>query len=151
MINKTGRRVHGIILVSLVVSLILMVNSVSAVSFFDILKDGGSITGSVVSDFFNNIRDIFSFNDASTSTVSVVNSATRTLPSTYTPGTPVDVSITVNALSSVVAYGLEDSPPAGWTVTAGQITCSPSYGTNCGGVWDSVKKKVKWAAASDAE
>ena len=64
----------------------------------------------------------------------VACSATRSLPSCYIPGTPVTVSISCAPGTGTLAYGVEDSPPAGWAV--GQI--------NEGGTWDDVQKKVKW-------
>ena len=61
-------------------------------------------------------------------------------PSTYIAESPVSVSITVTPEAGTQVYAVEDSPPAGWTVS--NITE--------GGAWDDVNKKVKWGLFFDA-
>lgn len=41
---------------------------------------------------------------------------TRSMPSSYTPGNPLSVSINFVPLSSVKSYAVEETPPAGWAV-----------------------------------
>ena len=81
-------------------------------------------------------------NTGTTSVVENTNldSAVATLPQTYTPGQPLTVSIAVTAGSVVSAYGVEDHPPAGWTVA----------NINNGGAYDAVNGKVKWGLFFDA-
>jgi len=69
-----------------------------------------------------------------------LDSAVATLPQTYTPGQPLTVSIAVTAGSVVSAYGVEDQPPAGWTVA----------NINNGGAYDAMNGKVKWGLFFDA-
>jgi hypothetical protein len=38
-------------------------------------------------------------------------------PTSYTPGSPVSVTVTIAPDPSVYAYALEETPPAGWTIT----------------------------------
>jgi hypothetical protein len=66
--------------------------------------------------------------------------ATRDLPNCYTPSVAVSISITVTPGQGTQVYAVEDSPPAGWTVSD----------INESGGWDNVKKKVKWGVFFDA-
>lgn len=46
------------------------------------------------------------------------STATRSFnPTAYTPGSPVTVTILVSPDPSVGAYAIEETPPAGWTIT----------------------------------
>lgn len=90
-------------------------------------------------------RGVLSYNDSAPGTKKfyrarsspvVSNSATRTLPNTYTAGTAVNVSITVNPAPNTVVYSIEETPPTGWTVNPASISA--------GGSWDSPNGKVKW-------
>jgi len=65
--------------------------------------------------------------------------ATRDLPNCYTPSVVMPVSITVTPGQGTQVYAVEDSPPAGWTVSD----------INKNGGWDNVKKKVKWGPFFD--
>ncbi len=65
--------------------------------------------------------------------------ATRNLPNCYAPSAVISISITVNPGKAVQVYAVEDSPPAGWTVS----DISESGG------WDGVNKKVKWGPFFD--
>lgn len=56
------------------------------------------------------------------------------------PGSQFAVTIVVNAPPGTGVAGLEDAPPAGWTV--GSISD--------GGTWDSLNQKVKWGPYFDA-
>lgn len=58
----------------------------------------------------------------------------RQLPLGYAPGTPFTVKLEAIPVGNALAYGVEDQPPAGWTVSA----------INESGAYDSVNKKVKW-------
>ena len=66
--------------------------------------------------------------------------ATRDLPNCYTPSEATSISITVAPGQGTQAYAVEDSPPAGWTVSD----------INENGGWDDVKKKVKWGPFFDS-
>ena len=77
------------------------------------------------------------------------NSGARNLPIYYTPAQAIDVFIIVHPGSSVEAYGLEETPPVGWTIS--DISCSPVYGINCGGLYDYEINVIKWDAADDAQ
>jgi uncharacterized repeat protein (TIGR02543 family) len=66
--------------------------------------------------------------------------ATRDLPNCYTPSVVMPVSSTVAPGQGTQAHAVEDSPPAGWTVSD----------INENGGWDDVKKKVKWGPFFDS-
>ncbi len=66
--------------------------------------------------------------------------ATRDLPDCYTPSFAMSISITVIPGQGTQVYAVEDSPPAGWTVS----------NINKNGGWDDVKKKVKWGPFFDS-
>ena len=69
------------------------------------------------------------------------NSAVRSFsPSTYTPGSPVTISINALPDPSTIVYSVEDAAPSGWTVSA----------ISSGGSYDSVNKKVKWGPFFDS-
>ena len=61
------------------------------------------------------------------------------LPSTYIPGSPVQLSIAVTPSDSALVYAVEDAPPSGWTVS----------GISDGGEFDSNSRKVKWGPFFD--
>jgi hypothetical protein len=63
-----------------------------------------------------------------------VSFARRELPAGYIPGIPFVVRIQVNVPDSTQAWGLEDAPPLGWTVTA----------VSDGGIFDTNSGKVKF-------
>ncbi len=69
-----------------------------------------------------------------------LDSAVASLPPTYIPGQPLTVSTVVNPGSVLYAYGVEDQPPPGWTVT----------NINNGGVYDPVNGQVKWGLFFDS-
>jgi hypothetical protein len=71
---------------------------------------------------------------------SETGSAIRTLPSTYEPSVPVNVSISVNPGQGTQVYAVEETPPSGWVITD----------INESGQWDSVNKKVKWGPFFDS-
>lgn len=60
--------------------------------------------------------------------------ATRSMPSIYLPGVLLPVSIIVSPPTNVTTYGIEEFPPAGWTVS----------GLSEGGSYDVVTRKVKF-------
>jgi hypothetical protein len=64
---------------------------------------------------------------------------TRDLPDCYTPSMAISISITVIPGQGTQVYAVEDSPPAGWTVSD----------INASGGWDNVKNKVKWGPFFD--
>ena len=66
--------------------------------------------------------------------------AVRTVSSYYIPGSTVTVSISLTPDVGTYAYGLEDAPPVGWTVS--NIQQSPGSPI---GIFDAVAGKVKWA------
>jgi hypothetical protein len=66
--------------------------------------------------------------------------ATRDLPNCYTPSVTMSASITVTPGQGTQVYAVEDSPPAGWTVSD----------INGSGGWDNVKNKVKWGPFFDS-
>jgi len=70
-----------------------------------------------------------------------LGSANATMPIGYTPGVPLTVTIAVTPPASVSAQAVEDTPPAGWTVT--NISHS--------GQFDNVNHKVKWGPFFDAD
>ena len=63
-----------------------------------------------------------------------VSFALRRLPSGYIGGSPVTVSIEAAPPNQALAYGLEDQPPAGWTISD----------IDSGGAHDTVSGKIKW-------
>jgi len=65
--------------------------------------------------------------------------AVRTLPTGYAPGQAFTVSIAVTPDSSAMVYGVEETPPTGWTV--GTI--------NESGQFDATNSKVKWGPFFD--
>ena len=66
--------------------------------------------------------------------LNVGSSAISELPHEYTSGVPFMVTIRVTPAQGGVAYGVEDQPPAGWSVSA----------INESGEYDAVNHKVKW-------
>jgi hypothetical protein len=66
--------------------------------------------------------------------------ANRDLPDCYNPSASSSVATSVTPGGATLAYAMEDSPPAGWTM--GNI--------GSGGVWDNVTKKVKWGLFFDS-
>ena len=52
----------------------------------------------------------------------------------YVPGVPLTRTVSVSPVSGTVVYGVEDTPPSGWTISA----------VSDNGTWDSVNRKVKW-------
>jgi hypothetical protein len=66
-------------------------------------------------------------------------SAIRDFPDCYTPNTPVMVSIVVTPGQGTQTYAVEETPPAGWTVS--EISEN--------GQWDSMNRKVKWGLFLD--
>ncbi|MCX7047800.1 MAG: hypothetical protein NTX50_20235 [Candidatus Sumerlaeota bacterium] len=66
-------------------------------------------------------------------------STLRTLPSSYSPGLAVNVSIAITPDSGASVWAVEETPPSGWTVS----------GINEGGNWDSVNQKIKWGPYFD--
>ncbi len=78
--------------------------------------------------------------DPGSSVAQLPNTGVRaTDAATYTPATPVVVSISVVPNNGSVAYAIEDLPPQGWTVT----------NINEGGIYDSATGKVKWGVFFD--
>jgi outer membrane protein assembly factor BamB len=75
--------------------------------------------------------------------VSVLNGSVGTafcqMSNAFQPGQLIPVTIQVSPAGGTFGYALEDSPPAGWTVS--QISSN--------GVWDPVSKKVKWGPFND--
>jgi|GEM_PF-2348878 len=67
--------------------------------------------------------------------------ATRDLPDCYRPGVALTVSIAVDTPAGTPVWGLNDWPPAGWTVDAESISH--------GGTYDSENHKVKWGPYFD--
>ena len=67
------------------------------------------------------------------------NSAVRSLPGGYPPGTAFTVTVDVTPPAGVGAYAVEDQPPAGWMVS--NISDS--------GAFDAVNGKVKWGLFFD--
>ena len=63
----------------------------------------------------------------------------RNLPNCYPPSGPMLVTIIVTPKATTLSYAVEDSPPAGWTVS----------NINENGSWDSINKKVKWGPFFD--
>lgn len=63
-------------------------------------------------------------------------SATRVLPDSYAPGQTATVSISIVVLPETGVMGLEDRPPAEWSVDIPSISDS--------GTWDENTGKVKW-------
>ncbi len=61
-------------------------------------------------------------------------SATRVLPDSYAPGQIVPVSVSIVVLPETGVMGLEDQPPADWSIA--NISDS--------GTWDENTGKVKW-------
>lgn len=57
----------------------------------------------------------------------------------YVPGYPTAVSVQVNPAPGVLAWAVEDSPPAGWTVDA----------ISDAGFFDAINGKVKWGPFFD--
>ena len=66
--------------------------------------------------------------------LALADGATRNLPDFYDPGVLFNVSIIIDPPEGVMVIGLEDTPPAGWTVS----------NISNGGYWDTVHEKVKW-------
>jgi len=56
--------------------------------------------------------------------VSAINSADRTLPSTYTPGVAVPVTLSFTKDPSTVVYLFEETAPTNWVVTNYPAVCS---------------------------
>jgi hypothetical protein len=73
------------------------------------------------------------------STPASVPSATRSLPPSYSAGSPANVAITASPVAGTSAYAVEEAPPVGWTVS----------NIDNSGVWDSVNGKVKWGPFFD--
>jgi len=69
-----------------------------------------------------------------------LGTATRDFPDCYTPSVAMSISITVIPGQGTQVYAVEESPPAGWTVSD----------INKNGGWDDVKKKVKWGPFFDS-
>ena len=68
--------------------------------------------------------------------------AQRTLPATgYIPNQALAVSVQITPTAGTQSYAVEETPPAGWTVS----------GINNGGVFDAVNGKVKWGPFFDAQ
>jgi len=65
--------------------------------------------------------------------------ATRSLPQSYMPGHPCEVSIDVVPDAAVKSYTVIDRPPTGWLVRD----------INQGGAWDHATGRVKWGPFSD--
>ena len=72
-------------------------------------------------------------------TSSVPNAISSFSSATYTPGTPLQVSLAVKPSASTMTYAVEDMPPTGWTVS--NISNS--------GVYDPANNKVKWLELSE--
>ncbi len=66
--------------------------------------------------------------------VNATSFVTRTLPTCYTAGTGLTVTLKATPPTGTLNYMVEDSPPAGWTVSN---ISSP-------GTYDSINKKVKF-------
>jgi hypothetical protein len=73
-------------------------------------------------------------------TYSVQAGATRLLPGTYAAGTAFTVTVEVSAPADAFVQAVEDTPPAGWTVSS----------INNSGAFDAVNGKVKWGPFFDA-
>jgi hypothetical protein len=65
----------------------------------------------------------------------------RLLPAGYQPGQPITVSLHIMPATGVVAYGVEEVPPTGWTVS--QISDN--------GEFDAANGKVKWTFLDSTE
>ncbi|MGA1863726.1 MAG: PQQ-binding-like beta-propeller repeat protein [bacterium] len=57
----------------------------------------------------------------------------------YAPGYPATITIGVEPDAQTSSYAVEDTPPAGWTVSD----------INLNGIWDSINQKVKWGPFFD--
>ncbi len=71
------------------------------------------------------------------------NIANRILPAGYAPGVQLGVSISVKLSNGVLAYAVQDTPPAGWIVDTSSISDS--------GVFDSSVGEVKWGPFFDSQ
>lgn len=60
--------------------------------------------------------------------------ACRVLPACYSAGTPATVTIQVTPASETLVYGIEDSPPPGWSASS----------ISHEGAWDVANRAVKW-------
>lgn len=65
--------------------------------------------------------------------------AARMLPAHYTCGTTINVVIDLDAPAGIGVVGVEDSPPAGWTVSS----------VSHSGAFDAQTGKVKWGPFFD--
>lgn len=70
-----------------------------------------------------------------------VHTVTRILPSGYTPGAAVPVQISVKPDAGTLSWTLEETPPAGWTIS----NIQPD-----GGVWNAATKTIQWAPFTGA-
>lgn len=86
----------------------------------------------IVADTGNNSIRLVQFTAAS--------HATRRLPSGYTPGVRIVVTLETIPPSGAAAYAIEERPPSGWTV----------QNLNQGGVFDAFTGKVKFGPFFDA-
>ncbi len=82
------------------------------------------------------VRALSAMRTAKSAALVQTNVAIRKVPSGYKAGQPLTVSISVTPGSSTLTYGLEENPPAGWTVIPAGIDNE--------GVWDSINHRVKW-------
>jgi hypothetical protein len=70
---------------------------------------------------------------------SSASTVVRRLPSVFIPGQPVTLQLTATPAVGVTAYAVEESIPAGWTVS----------NISDGGQFDALHGKVKWGAFLD--
>lgn len=64
------------------------------------------------------------------------NSVVSTLPSSFVPGVPIDVSLEVSPRSGATVMSIEDLLPEGWEAVPGSLSE--------GGTFDAQNRKVKW-------
>jgi hypothetical protein len=75
-----------------------------------------------------------------TKTAASSSQAVRSLPAIFAPGEPLPVSIAATPGPGVKAFALEESVPAGWTVS----------GISHDGEFNPIQRRVKWGPFSDA-
>lgn len=66
--------------------------------------------------------------------LSSVESATRILPDSYTPGVPLSVVIQISPSPEVISYAVEETLPVGWIATD----------VSDGGMWDPTQSVIRW-------
>ena len=90
--------------------------------------------GTTPTRWVNDVVTVASPSFARATVLNIGSSAVSVIPQQYEPGVSLTVTIQVTPTQGGVAYGVEDQPPPGWSVTA----------INESGDYDAVNHKVKW-------